>query len=72
MLNFDIRKKENEHLTSKVINMHDSHYSTPSTSCIHGSHAVNVAAHRMSDFLIPISLHAFYTAVGLLKPAVWC
>jgi len=28
MLNFEVRKKENEHYTSKVINMHDLHYAT--------------------------------------------
>jgi len=44
MLNFNVRKKE--HSTSKVINVHDSYYATPSASCIHGSHAVDVAARR--------------------------
>jgi len=44
MLNFDVRK--NEHSTSKVINVHDSYYATPSALCIHGSHAVHVAARR--------------------------
>jgi len=58
--------------TSKVINVHDLHYSTPSTSCIHGSHAVDVTAHRMMHLLIPISRHAIYTAVGLLQPGVQC
>jgi len=43
-LNFDVRK--NEHSTSEVINVHDSYYATPSASCIHGSHAVDVAARR--------------------------
>jgi len=44
MLNFDVRKKENEHSTLKVINVHGLHYATPSASCIHGSHAVDVEA----------------------------
>jgi len=50
VLNFDVRK--NEHSASKVINVHDSHYSSPSASRIHGSHAVHVAARRTRHFLI--------------------
>jgi len=46
MLNFIIIK-ENELSSSKVINVHDWQYATPSASCINGRHAVDITArHR--------------------------
>jgi len=68
-----LTSEKNEHSTSKVINVRDSYYATPSVSCIHGSHAVDVAARRGEAFP-DTHLTACDTAaaVRLLQPGVRC
>jgi len=73
MLNFDVRKKKKMNiplLKSLTCTIRIMQRQTPHVSMEAMQSTSWPAADR--HFLLCISPHAIYTAVGLLQPGVWC